>query len=77
MCLLVWAAFWDQDVGLKMSFDNTKPMKINLRHYFKRPFYRVAIKGSLTKCFIFQPFLEIAKDLSSIIYVRQLKLEQA
>jgi hypothetical protein len=39
MCLLVWAAFWDQDVGLKMSFDNTLPMKINLRHNFKRPFY--------------------------------------
>ncbi len=22
---------WDQDVGVKMSFDNTKPMKINFR----------------------------------------------
>ncbi len=30
-CLSVWAAFWDQDVGVKMSFDNTKPMKINFR----------------------------------------------
>ncbi len=31
VCLSVWAAFWDQDVRVKMSFDNTKLMKINFR----------------------------------------------
>ncbi len=51
MCLSVRAAFWNQDVGVKMSFDNPKPMKINLRQNLKRTFYWAAIKGSLYKMF--------------------------
>jgi hypothetical protein len=72
MCLLVRAAFWDQHVGVKMSFDITKPMKINFRQNLRGLILCGDKKAVLQNVLSFNNLLKKAKDFSSSIRVGQL-----